>query len=72
MKETFADPKDDPLAQERGTRKMTSRRIALLAAGLIGAAAFAFGAVHMGRSLGTADTGPAAEGAAHNAEALTP
>lgn len=72
MKDTFADPKDDPLAQERGTRRMTSRRLALLAAGLLGAAAFAFGALQMTGSLATADKSAAAAGAAHNAEATAP
>lgn len=43
----LSDPAADPLAQDRGTRKWTSRRLALLAAGVLGAAAFAYGATHM-------------------------
>jgi hypothetical protein len=43
----LADPAADPLATERGTRRWTTRRIGLLAAGILGAAAFAYGATHM-------------------------
>lgn len=47
----LARPDADPLAAERGSKAWTSRRFALLAAGALGAAAFAFGALHMAAEL---------------------
>ena len=52
----LADPAADPLAQERGTRKWSTRRVGLLLAGVLGAAAFAFGATHMATKLGGGPT----------------
>jgi hypothetical protein len=73
MDKSLSDPDADPLAKERGTRRWSTRRWALLAAGLVGAAAFAFGAAQIGVEFGRKGVPEEARaGAAHNAEALTP
>lgn len=64
----LADPAVDPLETERRSRKMTPRRMFLIAVGAFGAAAFAFGVVYTAVEFTKRPATEAAAGAQHAAE----
>ena len=58
MNNDLSDPAADPLAKERGSRAWTARRRVLALVGLLGAIAFAYGAVHMATEVKTGPSAP--------------